>query len=241
MRWGRSLRQLLPHRPAAVVGMFLRRHVKFSGHADGAQVIVTQPAPDYRRPGHRRPSPQQGRQQVEPRFVGPQDASSFSYGLFFISPKRRSRHSLMASSSRWAVRRAGFCRLKPQPFRIRPTWEGSYETPNSLSMTWATRRRVQISPQNPEAEGPSSSNPGNRASCAAFSLDCPSWGLAAAQGLGSSVAGPADPLAHRPAGASQSLGHIGLFPAFLHPTPKPGAAGLPAIPSTAQRPSCSWA
>ena len=79
---GRSLRQPLPHRSAAVVGMFLRHHVKFSGHADGAQVVVSQPAPDYRRPGHRPPSPQQGRQQVEPRFVGPQDASSFSYGLF---------------------------------------------------------------------------------------------------------------------------------------------------------------
>ena len=49
------------------------------------------------------------------------------------------RQSRIASAFRRVVRRAGFGRLKPPPFKIRPTWEGSYDTPNSCSMTWATR------------------------------------------------------------------------------------------------------
>ena len=184
-------------------------------------------APDYRRLCRRHPSAQQRGQQVKTRFVSPQDGSAPGQSLFFSWGKRRSRQSRMASSSRRAARSAGFCKLRPQPFRIRPAWEGSQDTPNSLPVTWATRRLVQISPQNPEAAGPWASNSGSWARCSWPSLarlpGCLRWRRAC---------GPScRALLTHWLTAPWRLPGPGPHPSVSSPSapvPKPGSGGLPS-------------
>ena len=114
---------------------------------------------------------------------------------FLSSGKRCSLHCRMASSFRWAARRAGFCKLKPQPLRIRPTWEGWHETPNSHSMTRPIRFLVHISPQNPKAAGPRPAiGPGSAWTALA--------GLRRRRAPAPSSFSPPHPLAHCPASDS---------------------------------------
>jgi hypothetical protein len=71
----------------------------------------------------------------------------------------------MAVSSRWIARRSGFWRLNPPCLRIRPTWEESYETPNSRRIPSATRGWVQRSPWKPKDWAPRARSWGSRALC----------------------------------------------------------------------------
>jgi hypothetical protein len=79
--------------------------------------------------------------------------------------QRSSFQRWMAVSSRWVARRSGFCRLQPPIFKMRPTWEGSYEAPNSHRITSATRGWVHRSPWNPKDWAPWARSWGSCALC----------------------------------------------------------------------------
>jgi hypothetical protein len=83
----------------------------------------------------------------------------------------------MTPVSRWVARRMGFCRLQPQARKMRPTWEGWYETPSSRRITSATRPRVQMSPRNPKDSAPRLSSSGICARCSAVRRDGPPGAL----------------------------------------------------------------
>ena len=151
--------------------------------------------------------------------------SSLRLRPFLSSGKRCSRQSRMASSSRWVARSAGCCQLRPKRRRIRPTWEGWYDTPNSFWMTWATRRRVQISPQNPKAVRPRLSNSGSWAPLPVVQLGR-SAGWLAAPGLATPCPGLAHLLADHAFADAQGLSDVLLFPALLDQFPSPHPAGF---------------
>ena len=91
--------------------------------------------------------------------------------LPFLSAGHRSCIQVrMASSFRWLARRTGFWRLHPQARRMRPTWEGWYETPKVRRMTSAIRPSVHTAPRKPYASGPCSSRPGSPPRCSWLSL-----------------------------------------------------------------------
>jgi len=100
-----------------------------------------------------------------PRISG----SSLPLWLFLISGQRSSFQRLIASSLRWLARWTGFWLLQPQVFRIRPTWEGWYETPNWSRMSWAIRGWVQMSPRKPKDSAPCASSSGSWERCSGVS------------------------------------------------------------------------
>jgi hypothetical protein len=98
-------------------------------------------------------------QQVEPRLVGKDHRRSLCYCLFLTWGQRSSCHRWRASSFLWVARCTGFWLLQPLAFRIRPTWEGSYDTPNWSRIRVATLGWVQTSPGNPKASAPWANSP----------------------------------------------------------------------------------
>ena len=81
--------------------------------------------------------------------------------LCFTSGQVRSRQCRMAFSSRWLARTIGFWGDQPISFSSRETCDRSYVTPNSWSMTCATRPQVQISPRKPYDSAPWDKKSGN--------------------------------------------------------------------------------
>jgi hypothetical protein len=77
-------------------------------------------------------------QQVEAGLVHKDHRPPSCYRLFLIWGQRSSFQHRMAASSRWVARCTGFWLLQPQAFKMRPTWEGSYETPNQSRIRVAT-------------------------------------------------------------------------------------------------------
>ena len=152
----------------ALKGAVLHQHVELSlwrDPADGRKVVSCQTRADDRRLPHWSVGSHDRWQQVETRFVHPKQCEIFLYGLFFTSGQRSCRHRSMASSSRWLARRTGFCTLQPQSRRIRLTWAGWYETPNSRRITSATREQVHMSPRKPKVSTPLFNSSGIRARC----------------------------------------------------------------------------
>ena len=68
----------------------------------------------------------------------------------------------------------------------------------------------------------------------------PSRRLAPSKGLGASLPGLGHPPAHRPAGKSQGLGYVGLFPTLLHRFPSPQPGELSSMPLRTQFSRYSW-
>ena len=64
-------------------------------------------------------SSHQGRQEIEARFVYPDDGSTLFFSPLFSAGQRSVYHSLMAASSRWVARRIGFWTLQPMDLRSR--------------------------------------------------------------------------------------------------------------------------
>ncbi len=63
-------------------------------------------------------------QQVEARFVYPDNGPSLFFRPLFSSGQRSVYQTAMAASSLWVARRTGFCMLQPISFRSRQTWAG---------------------------------------------------------------------------------------------------------------------
>src|SRR5947207_15016304 len=108
-----------------------------------------------------------GRQQVAAGIVDPEDQPALFLGTLFRVGQRSAYQAAMAASSRWVARRIGRCTLQPTARSSRLTWAGWYRTPNSCSMTVATRAVVQTSPAKPYASAPRASSSGSRARCSA--------------------------------------------------------------------------
>ena len=100
------------------------------------------------------------RQQVDPRFIYEDDRSSFFGGLFFNAGQRSSCQRWISASLRCLARRIGFWGVQSRSLRMRLTCAGWYLTPNSRSITLATRGQVQTSPRNPKLSAPCANKSG---------------------------------------------------------------------------------
>jgi hypothetical protein len=63
-------------------------------------------------------------QGIEPRFIDEEDRLPLGFGPFLSAGQVSSRQWVMATSSRWRARRAGFCGLQRMAWHKRPTWRG---------------------------------------------------------------------------------------------------------------------
>jgi hypothetical protein len=93
-------------------------------------------------------------QQVEPGFIHKHYGTSFARGFFSNSTHFAVRHRSIAASLRWLARVIGFWRLHPICFKIRPTWLGWYDTPDSRLISCTTRGWGHTAPRNPKCSAP---------------------------------------------------------------------------------------
>src|SRR5262249_8648114 len=100
------------------------------------------------------------RQQIEGGLVNANNHTAFAPRLFFNSGQTSLRQWAISSSSRRRSNTRGFWGVQPKSFNKRATWLLWYLTPNSHSMTCATRWQVQISSRNPYSVAPGASNSG---------------------------------------------------------------------------------
>jgi hypothetical protein len=112
------------HDIRARVGVILHEHEQPSGWRDAAddrQVVATQrEAEDWRLPA-RGVGPDRAREQIEARFVDPDDGPSLLVSPFFRAGQRSVRHASITASFRWLARAIGFCTLQPAARRSLPT------------------------------------------------------------------------------------------------------------------------
>lgn len=104
------------------VGTLLRHQQQGAIHGDSTDGRYVIPAEAHAQNGGLSSgsiSTHQGGQQIEARFVYPDDRSTFFFSPFFSAGQRSVYHSLMAASSRWVARRIGFWTLQPMDLRSR--------------------------------------------------------------------------------------------------------------------------
>lgn len=109
-------------------------------------------------------------QQIEAGFINENQGSPLQPGLFFNSGQTSVRQCSMSVSLRWLARSIGFCGVHCNSLRMRETWAGWYTTPNSHSMTFATRAHVHTFPRKPYASAPWVSKSGSSVRCGIVSL-----------------------------------------------------------------------
>jgi hypothetical protein len=155
-------------------GVVLDHHIQLSfrcDRSDGRQVIAAQVrAQDWGLTSGCIGAHQRW-QERKTALIDPHQGAAFLYCLFLSVGHASSTHCWIASSSRWAARLAGFCKLNPSALKIRPTCPGEYVTPNSRRMTAATRLRVHTSPRKPYACAPFSNKAGILLFCAWLNRD----------------------------------------------------------------------
>jgi hypothetical protein len=91
---------------------------------DGQEVITRPPLPQHGGLAYRGIGTDDTRQGVEPRFIDAEDGLPLGLGPFLRAGQVSSRQRVMAISSRWRARRAGFCGLQRSALSKRPTWTG---------------------------------------------------------------------------------------------------------------------
>jgi hypothetical protein len=106
--------------------------------------------------------PDHSGQQVKCGFIKTDNAPPLESRLFFSSGQTLVRHLVISRSLRCVVRSSGFCGVHFRALRMRETWAGWYETPNSHSMTRATRAQVQTSSRKPYDSAPAVSKSSNK-------------------------------------------------------------------------------
>ena len=132
-----------------------------------------------RRTANRRIGSDRRGQQVETRFIHKSQGSVLKSRSFFISSHSSLRQRVIASSSRCVARSIGICGVHFNSFSKQATWDLQYVTPNSHSITLATRRHVQTPPRNPYASAPCDRNSGIAHFCSSVkSRGRPVWGCA---------------------------------------------------------------
>src|SRR5918992_2552781 len=146
-----------PHHVSSPVGSLLHHQVQFAfwgNPTHGRQVVSAQGSTDGGGLAYRGVGTHLAGQQVETRLVHKDHRPPFCYRLFLIWGQRSSCQRRMVTSSRWVARCTGCWLLQPQAFKMRPTWEGSYETPNRSRIRTATLGWVQTSPWKPKDSAP---------------------------------------------------------------------------------------
>jgi hypothetical protein len=91
---------------------------------DGREVIFGQGNPQDGRLAAGRIAPHPTGQQIEARFVYPDDGAVFGFGLFLSAGQRSVSQAAMAASSRWVARSVGCWGLQPMARRSRGIWAG---------------------------------------------------------------------------------------------------------------------
>src|SRR5574341_2051247 len=151
--------------------LLLRHQVQVTSRrngADGREMIPGQRDAQQRRFAYRRIGAYQGGQQIEARFIHKHYGASFLRGFFCRSGQVSLRQRSTASSSRCSARSTGFWLLQRTAFKRRPTCVRLYRTPNSRSITLATRRRVHTSPRKPKCSAPCFNRLGSRPNCSSL-------------------------------------------------------------------------
>ena len=91
---------------------------------DGREVVTRPPLPENRGLAYRSIGADDTGQGIEPRFIEEEDGLPLDLCPFLSAGQVSSRQRVMAVSSRWRARRAGFCRLQRMAWRRRLTWLG---------------------------------------------------------------------------------------------------------------------
>jgi len=129
------------------------------------QVIARDERMQDRRLTSRRVGPDHAGQQIKTGFVYQDDVPALMTRFFLSSFQVSARHCVIFPSSRWRARSIGFCGVQSNSFKSFGTWWLWYETPNSNSITRATRAAVQTSPRKPYASAPWDKNSGSSCFC----------------------------------------------------------------------------
>ncbi len=164
------------HAVRALQGSAFNQCVEFATHRDPAhhrQMVVTVCRLEHRSRSLRSVSLDQPRHQIESGFVNKYNQTPFFARLFLSSGQRLVRHSAIAASSRWLARSSGNCGVQAKPFSNRATCLRWYLTPNSCSITLATRIPVHTAPRNPYASAPCERQSGIKRNCSGVSFNGP--------------------------------------------------------------------
>jgi hypothetical protein len=111
----------------ALVGMVLHQHEQAPGGGDAAddrQVVAAQGEAEDRRLAARRVGADGAGEEVEARFVDPDDRPTLLVSPLFRAGQRSVRQASITASFRWLARAIGFCTLQPAARRSLPTWLG---------------------------------------------------------------------------------------------------------------------
>lgn len=111
------------------------------------------------------------RQKIKTRFINKYYRSLFATGFFLKNGQTVLRQCRIPASSRCFARVTGFCGVQSICLRRRPTWSGWYDTPNSCSMTFATRAHVHTLPRKPYDSAPCQRKSGIMRFCASVNFD----------------------------------------------------------------------
>jgi hypothetical protein len=91
---------------------------------DGREVITRPPLPKNRGLAYRGRGADDTGQGIEPRFIKEEDGLPLGLCPLLSAGQVSSRQRVIAVSSRWRARRAGFCGLPRMGWRRRLTWLG---------------------------------------------------------------------------------------------------------------------
>ena len=108
----------------ALVGTVLHQHEQAPLRRDAAddrQVVAAQRETEDRRLPARGVGPDRAREEVDARFVDPDDGPPLLVSPLFRAGQRSVRQASMAASFRWLARSIGFCTLQPAARRSLPT------------------------------------------------------------------------------------------------------------------------
>ena len=112
------------HDIRARVGVVLHQHEQAPLRRDAAddrQVVAAQREAEDRRLPAWGVGPDRTREEIEARFVDPDDGPTLLVSPLFRAGQRSVRQASIAASSRWLARSIGFCTLQPAARRSLPT------------------------------------------------------------------------------------------------------------------------
>jgi hypothetical protein len=112
---------------SGINGLVLAMKIQLAFRRDGAngrEVIPRPPFPENGRLSYRGIGAGDTGQGVEPGFINEEDRLPLGLRPLLSAGHVSSRQRVMAASSRWRARRAGFCGLQRMASHKRPTWRG---------------------------------------------------------------------------------------------------------------------
>ena len=112
---------------ARVDGVILAVEVELAAGGDGTdrrQMVAGVPLSQDGRLAHRRIGPDHAGQGIKAGFIYEENTLPLGFRPLLMAGQVSSRQRVMAASSRWRARRAGFCGLQRIVWHTRPTWRG---------------------------------------------------------------------------------------------------------------------